>query len=243
MHIPMAGINHTRTAMQQRERFAFSSGDLEAALKWIARAYPHLGCVISASCNRTELYLSGKREEDPGPEPVLLPLKAPSFPDSSGELPSGLWVCRQGMEAVEPLFLLTGGLQSPIVGEQQILAQVKGALEGAQKAKSTDPAPERLFQRALGGAKRVHAYGDEQPLSLIWPSLFGDWKRGNPPAGRGTRGQGRLSAYGNPPPSPARGNPGASELPRHRLQSAVCVLTGLYRLHKRHHEPSLYPYR
>jgi glutamyl-tRNA reductase len=91
------------------------------------------------------------------------------------------------MDAVEHLFLLTSGLKSPIMGEHQILAQVKGALESAQKAKSTDPALERLFQMAIGCAKRiktgtninranvsiasvaverVQAYSDEHNLSL-----------------------------------------------------------------------------
>jgi glutamyl-tRNA reductase len=183
----MAGIDHTRAGIHQREGFTFTPYSLEAALAWIAGAYPHLGCVIITTCNRTELYLSGKKQEDPGPEQVLWALKDPSPKDCSGEVPPGLLVCRYGMDAVEHLFLLTSGLKSRILGEHQILAQVKGALESAQQAKSTDPALERLFQMAIGCAKRiktetninranvsiasvaaerVQAYGDEQGLSL-----------------------------------------------------------------------------
>jgi glutamyl-tRNA reductase len=183
----MAGIDHTRANMHQREGFTFTSYALEAALEWIAEAYPHLGCVIIATCNRTELYLSGRTKEDPGPERILWTLKAPTPTDDSGEMPPGLLVCRHGMDAVEHLFLLTSGLKSPIMGEHQILAQVKGALESAQKAKSTDPVLERVFQMAIGCAKRiktethinranvsvasvaverVQAYGDEQHLAL-----------------------------------------------------------------------------
>jgi glutamyl-tRNA reductase len=151
----MAGIDYTRADIHQRERFTFTASALDAALEWITQAYPHLGCVIIATCNRTELYLSGKKREDPGPEHMLWTLKAPSPPDCSDEIPSDLWVCRHGMDAVEHLFLLASGLKSRIVGEHQILAQVKGALDAAQKAKSTDPVLERLFQMAIGGAKRI----------------------------------------------------------------------------------------
>ncbi|MDR2633532.1 MAG: glutamyl-tRNA reductase [Treponema sp.] len=183
----MAGIDHTRADIHRRERFSFSSSSLEAALEWITRSYPHLGCVIIATCNRTELYLSGSRQEDPGPEQILLTLKAPSPEEATDAFPAALWVCRQGMEAVEHLFLLAGGLKSRIVGEHQILAQVKGALDAARKAKSTDPVLERLFQMAIACAKRIktetnlnrsevslatvaleriQAYGREQQLPL-----------------------------------------------------------------------------
>ncbi|MDR0629940.1 MAG: hypothetical protein LBG24_09945 [Treponema sp.] len=155
MYIQMAGIDHTRVNMHQREGFTFTASALEVALEWIAGAYPHLGCVIIATCNRTELYLSGSTREDPGPERLLWTLKTPSLPEGSGEVPPGLLVCRHGMDAVEHLFRLTSGLKSPIMGEHQILAQVKGALDAAQQAKSTDPVLERLFQMAIGCAKRI----------------------------------------------------------------------------------------
>jgi glutamyl-tRNA reductase len=155
MQIQMAGIDHTRADMQQREGFAFTAYSLDAALAWIAGTYPHLGCVIIATCNRTELYLSGRKPEDPGPDRVLWALKGPSISARSGEVPPNLFVCRHGMDVVEHLFLLSSGLKSLIFGEHQILAQVKGALDAAQKANSTDPALERLFQMAIGCAKRI----------------------------------------------------------------------------------------
>jgi glutamyl-tRNA reductase len=155
MQIQMAGIDYTKADMQQREAFAFTAYSLDAALAWLVRAYPHLGCVIIATCNRTELYLSGRTPEDPGPDRVLWALKDPALSACSGEVPPNLLVCRYGMDVVEHLFLLSSGLKSLIFGEHQILAQVKGALDAAQKVKSTDPALERLFQMAIGCAKRI----------------------------------------------------------------------------------------
>jgi glutamyl-tRNA reductase len=155
MQIQMAGIDYTKADMQQREEFAFTPYSLDAALAWFVKAYPHLGCVIIVTCNRTELYLSGRKPEDPGPDRVLWALKDPALRTCTENVPSNLFVCRHGMEAVEHLFLLSSGLKSLIFGEHQILAQVKGALDAAQKVKSTDPTLERLFQMAIGCAKRI----------------------------------------------------------------------------------------
>jgi glutamyl-tRNA reductase len=66
-----------------------------------------------------------------------------------------IFVNRAGREAVEHLFYLSGGLKSQIRGENQILSQVKEALEAAREAGSALPVLQRLFQSAIAAAKRV----------------------------------------------------------------------------------------
>ncbi|MDR2397977.1 MAG: hypothetical protein LBD74_04355 [Spirochaetaceae bacterium] len=185
MNIQMAGIDHTRADIREREAFTLTASALEAALGEIAQQYPHRGCVIIATCNRTELYLSGRAEADPGPAEMLQALKGRA--QDPAELPQDILVLRTGMDAVEHLFRLTCGLQSPIRGEHQILSQVKAALSVARKAHATDSTLERMFQMAIRCAKRVkteapinrdnasiasvvvnrlRSYGEEQGLAL-----------------------------------------------------------------------------
>ncbi|MDR3160732.1 MAG: glutamyl-tRNA reductase [Spirochaetaceae bacterium] len=162
MNIRMAGIDCQGADVDTREPFAFTENALFDALSYMAAEYPHLGCVIISTCNRTELWISGKREEDPGPDTLLCGLRNLSPAAYGGRL-----VCRRGEDAAAHLFSLACGLKSLLRGENQILAQVKGALETARKAKSTDPVLDRLFQLAVTYAKRVKT---ETGLSRVNPS-------------------------------------------------------------------------
>jgi glutamyl-tRNA reductase len=148
MNIYMAGIDHQRAGLEEREVFTFTATSLSQALKKVSDQYPQTGCVIIATCNRTELWLSGT--ESPSPEKLLLELKGYSEPTCHDR-----FVCREGTDAVDHLFMLAGGLRSQIIGENQILAQVKEALEIARKAKSIDTALDRLFLAAISCAKRI----------------------------------------------------------------------------------------
>ena len=158
----MAGIDCQGADVNDREPFAFTESALFDALSYMASSYPHLGCVIISTCNRTELWMSGKRGNEAGPDVLLCGLR---------NLPPGLYrdrlVCRQGEDAAAHLFSLSCGLKSQLRGENQILSQVKGALETARKAQSTDPVLDRLFQMAVTCAKRVKT---ETGLNRVNPS-------------------------------------------------------------------------
>ncbi|GHV76033.1 glutamyl-tRNA reductase [Spirochaetia bacterium] len=148
MNVFMAGIDHQRAGLKEREPFAFTANSLRQSLERVAETYPHLGCVIISTCNRTEIWISGA--ENPAPEQLLCDLKGLSLEENRD-----LFLCRRGEAAAAHLFLLTGGLESQIMGENQILAQVKEAWETARHAKSIDPALDRLFRTAVTCAKRI----------------------------------------------------------------------------------------
>jgi glutamyl-tRNA reductase len=162
VNIRMAGIDCQEADVNAREPFAFTESALFDALSYMASEYPHLGCVILSTCNRTELWISGKPENEIGPDALLCGLR---------NLPPAVYrdrlVCRRGEDAAAHLFSLSCGLRSRLRGENQILSQVKGALETARKAKSTDPVLDRLFQMAVTCAKRVKT---ETGLSRVNPS-------------------------------------------------------------------------
>jgi glutamyl-tRNA reductase len=144
----MAGIDHQSAGLGEREPFAFTSNSLRQSLELTAKAYPQTGCVIISTCNRTEIWLSG--ETVPDPEKLLCDLKGLPLPENRA-----LFQRREGADAAAHLFLLTGGLKSQILGENQILSQVKEARENARQAGSIDSVLDRLFQMAVACAKRI----------------------------------------------------------------------------------------
>jgi glutamyl-tRNA reductase len=148
MNIVMAGIDHQNAALGEREPFAFTPNSLRQSLEQTAKTYPRTGCVIISTCNRTEIWVSG--EACPEPEQLLCDLKGLPLGENRA-----LFQRREGADAAAHLFLLAGGLESRILGENQILAQVKEARETARQAGSIDSVLDRLFQMAVACAKRV----------------------------------------------------------------------------------------
>jgi glutamyl-tRNA reductase len=150
MNIRMAGVDYTKAGVGERERFAFTAAASSAALNRIRERYAGCGCVIIATCNRTEFWLSAENGDCPPPDRLLCELKNVPLAENSGFI-----VNRAGFEAVEHLFFLASGLKSQITGENQILSQIKEAVETAQKAGSALTVLQRLFQSAISCAKRV----------------------------------------------------------------------------------------
>ncbi|GHU50917.1 glutamyl-tRNA reductase [Spirochaetia bacterium] len=148
MNIYMAGIDQKRAELKEREPFAFTANSLLQALEYVGNTYPQLSCVIISTCNRTEIWLSG--EVTVQPDALLCDLKGLRIEEYRS-----YFLCLQGKEAAAHLFRLSGGLESQIIGENQILAQVKEAWEAARRAKSIDTVLDRLFQGAVTYAKRT----------------------------------------------------------------------------------------
>jgi glutamyl-tRNA reductase len=150
MNIRMAGVDYTKAGIGERERFAFTAAARADALASVRERYAGCGCVIIATCNRTELWLCAESGDCPPPDGLLCELKNVPLAENSGFI-----VSRAGFEAAEHLFFLASGLKSQITGENQILSQIKEAAEAARKAESALTVLQRLFQSAVSCAKRV----------------------------------------------------------------------------------------
>lgn len=174
MNIRMAGIDYTRASVGERECFTFTAAARAAALGSVRERYAGTGCVIIATCNRTELWLCAEGMECPRPDRVLSELKNVCYDDCKN-----IFVNREGREAVEHLFYLAGGLLSQIRGENQILSQVKEAIEAAREAGSALPALQRLFQSAIASAKRIRTETGIARADVSVASAALDFVRGN----------------------------------------------------------------
>lgn len=155
MTLVLFGLNHKTAPLDLREKVSLSEERLPELLGRL-KGYRGVGeCAILSTCNRTEMYAVTQAEPKAGLESLE------SFLSESQELPAGLFrdhfYSHHGGPAVNHLFSVSSGLDSMILGENQILAQVRRAYLAAQEAHSTGPVLDRLFPWALKVGKRARS--------------------------------------------------------------------------------------
>ena len=150
MAFNVLGINHTTAPVALREKVAFSEDRLLAALRTLRRQAGVAEAVILSTCNRTEVYWAGPASG------AQLSKWLGQHHGSDLDLAASLYV-HQEQRAVAHAFSVASGLDSMVLGEAQILGQLKDAYRFAQEAGSTGPALNKLFQAAFSAAKRVRS--------------------------------------------------------------------------------------
>jgi glutamyl-tRNA reductase len=150
MAFNILGINHKTAPVALREKVAFSEDRLIAALRALRQESGVSEVVILSTCNRTEVYWSGSAS---GQE---LSLWLERHHGNDLDLASSLYN-HQESRAVEHAFSVASGLDSMVLGEAQILGQLKDAYRVAQENGSTGPVLNKLFQAAFSAAKRVRS--------------------------------------------------------------------------------------
>src|SRR5450755_1290657 len=150
MAFNILGINHKTAPVALREKIAFGEDRIVAALEALRRELGVSEAVILSTCNRTEVYWAG-------------PASGADLSQWLGrhhghelDLAASLYI-HQESRAVEHAFSVASGLDSMVLGEAQILGQLKDAYRLAQEAGSTGPALNKLFQAAFSAAKRVRS--------------------------------------------------------------------------------------
>lgn len=150
MNIMMIGMDHERTKIETRERLSFVSGQVEILLKKICEHAWISGAVLLSTCNRTELYVSYQDQLEEDPARVLC--EAANVPYAIFE---SAFTVRKGDRAIQHLMKVACGLRSQILGEDQIVAQVKNAVRIAREAHAVDANLETLFRCAVTAGKEV----------------------------------------------------------------------------------------
>ena len=164
MSISMIGIDHNMAPVDIRAKFAFTKKNAGEAMEKIKNQNGIYGCVILSTCNRLEVWASVDDEEEVCLYDCLCRIKGITE-DSYRQY----FVERKDQEAVEHLFYLTSGLKSQIIGEDQILTQVKDALNLARENFAADGVLEVLFRMAATAGKRIKT---EVPFSHGNPSVI-----------------------------------------------------------------------
>ncbi len=162
------GINHKTASVDVRERVAFTPEQLVEALQQLCRITPSREAAILSTCNRSELYL----EQDQLEADAVLAWLANYHRLSLDELRACAYVHTDD-EAVRHMMRVASGLDSMVLGEPQILGQMKSAYAVAREAGTVGPLLGRLFQATFSTAKTVRtdtAIG-ENPVSVAFAAV------------------------------------------------------------------------
>ncbi len=154
MSIVLLGLNHKSAAVEVRERLAFNASQAAEALRQLQQAEPQAEFVLISTCNRVELYYAGEQDSQQIAGRLVAFLSA--FHGLEPEQFRSALYFHENEEAVRHLLLVASGLDSMVVGEAQILGQVKQSYGLACAAKSTGKILNRLFHCAFFTAKSVH---------------------------------------------------------------------------------------
>src|SRR3954462_10371510 len=149
MSLYALGLNHQTAPLAVRERVVFHVERLREALTEIKRDLAHEAAILS-TCNRTELYVAG---EEPAAIAQWLARYHQFEPD--GLRPYLYTLPRE--QAVRPVFRVASGLDSRVLGEPQILGQMKEAARTAESAGTLGTLLHKLFQRSFAVAKEVRS--------------------------------------------------------------------------------------
>lgn len=153
MSIVALGINHKTAPVAVREKISFNPDNLSAALGDMLKQVKCKEAAILSTCNRTELYLVQDGDVEVTKERVLRWLEHHHQVAAATISPSLYW--HQDMKAVNHMMRVACGLDSLVLGEPQILGQMKQAYSQAKAAGAMSLVMDRLFQRTFGVAKQV----------------------------------------------------------------------------------------
>jgi glutamyl-tRNA reductase len=142
------GLNHQTAPLAIREKVSFATEALSRAVGELTRARPVKEAAIISTCNRTELYVSAEQPR------VAVDWLAEYHRLPAGELAPYLYTLPE-QEAVRHAFRVASGLDSMVLGEPQILGQMKEAVRAAESAGTLGTTLHKLFQKSFAVAKEV----------------------------------------------------------------------------------------
>lgn len=168
MSLLTVGLNHTTAPLSVRETVAFPPEQSEDALAHLA-ALPEVreGAILS-TCNRTEIYALAQAETDDKLQRWVC--------DQRGLDPASLaphFYTYRGRDSIRHALRVAAGLDSLIVGEPQILGQMKAAFRQAQSAATAGPFLTRLFEHSFAVAKDIRSQTDigSSPVSVAYAGV------------------------------------------------------------------------
>jgi glutamyl-tRNA reductase len=154
MKLQVIGCSHHTSSVETRERLAFSPEQARAAMQRLRTLFPECETVVLSTCNRVELYFASESDERCPTHHQVVEFLA----NFHGLVPEAVFddlFERNGEDAVRHLFTVAASLDSMVVGEAQILSQVKQAYDQATAGDMTGPLTHAAFQAAIRVAKRV----------------------------------------------------------------------------------------
>ena len=150
MGIEMVGIDHSVAEIDIRMIFSFTKKSTRELFEEIKNVPGIAGCVLLSTCNRMELWISTEPDWDGDLYGLLCRIR-----QVPPEIYRSYFTFRRERDAAAHLFRLAAGLESRILGEDQILTQVGEALAFSRENYAADHVLETLFRQAVTAAKKV----------------------------------------------------------------------------------------
>jgi len=168
MNVIVIGLSHHSSPVELRERFAFAESKIPGALKSLRESGIAAEAVILSTCNRVEIYAATPLE----PAMAFAELKqflktAHAFENPLGE---EIYTLAEP-QSLQHLFKVASGLDSMVLGETEILGQLKTAYELARQHQHTGAKLNKAFQRAFNVAKHIRTHTNIQRGSVSVSSV------------------------------------------------------------------------
>jgi len=154
MKILVTGLNHKSAPIAVREKLAFDAMTTLRALRMLKNSFPQAEFVLLSTCNRVELYTARKAATRPVAEDLIKFLS--EFHNVQRKDFQDFLYVYTDEDAVRHLLTVASSLDSMVVGEVQIIRQVKESYKLACSARSTGKVLNRLFHCAFATSKKVH---------------------------------------------------------------------------------------
>ena len=167
MPLHILGLNHTTAPVEIREQVIYSGDDIARALAELVQLQGIDEAVILSTCNRTEFYLDS---DDGGVTALASWLKGDQSLSTDAE--AALFTLNNE-EAIRHLFRVACGLDSMVLGEPQILGQLKDAFRQAEQSAAVGSQLSRLFQHTFSVAKKVRTDTEigSSPVSVAYAAV------------------------------------------------------------------------
>ncbi len=170
MKLQMIGCSHHHTDVAFREKLAFQPNQVVEALAKMRTTFPHSEAVLLSTCNRVEIYTAAEDEENCPSAQQLINFVANYHGLAAEEIATELRSL-DGEDAIRHLFTTAASLDSMVIGEAQILSQVKQAYDMANEGENTGPLTHSSFQAAMRVAKRVQTETEIHRKRVSIPSV------------------------------------------------------------------------
>lgn len=177
MKLQMVGCSHHNSSVEVREKLAFSPEQAQKALADLRNRFPETESVLLSTCNRVEIYFAA---ESPSVCPThhdVVHFLAEFHGLAEKDVFDNLFE-HTGEDAVRHLFTVAASLDSMVLGEAQILSQVKQAYEMATATNNAGPLTHAAFQAAIRVAKRVASETSINQKRVSIPSVAVVFVRG-----------------------------------------------------------------
>lgn len=178
MQLRVVGCSHHNSSVELREQLAFSETQARQALAQFRAQFPQSEAVLLSTCNRVELYVTVEPSKQ-GPSADDLRRFLANCHDLDPTEVAGALFVHDAREAISHLFKVASSMDSMVVGEPQILAQVKQAYQWSADGEAAGPSLHAVFQAANRVAKRVTTETTIHRKRVSIPSVaVGDFARG-----------------------------------------------------------------